>query len=322
MRLHHCIADGIALMRLARAIADPEPGGDDAGRARASSSGTLSAGDLAGLGTGLLRGAVAIAGLDDDSATSLKGRPGGRKVLGWNDPLPLADALAVARALGMTLNDLLLSCVAGALRRHLAQRGEAVDGVAIRALVPVNLRDPGEPPSLGNRFGLVPVLLPVGTADPFERLRILHRQGADLRAGMIAPLSHALSGLVAHAPAALGAAMLGHLGRKVSAVVSSVPGPSRTLRVAGQPVRRMIFWVPQAGALGLGISLLTYDGQVHVGVLGDAALCPDPQAIAAGLNAEFESLLLALAMMPRGALAAGLPDPGIVERELFGGGPA
>jgi diacylglycerol O-acyltransferase len=337
MRLHHCIADGVALMGLARAIADPPPargrhvapdtaslavGSGADGGPRPSAPDSASRGDLAEFGAGLLRGALEIATLDDDSPTSLKGPPAGRKALGWNEPLPLADVLASARVLGVSVNDLLLSCVAGALRRHLAAVGEAVDGVSVRVLVPVNLRDSVEPPDLGNRFGLVPVRLPVGTADPFARLHALHRQTTALKAGMLAPLSHALSGLVAHAPAALGAALVGHLGRKVSAVVSSLSGPTESLRLVGQRVRRMIFWVPQAGTVGLGISILTYDGQVQVGVLGDAALCPDPHALAAGLNAEFDALLLALAMLPRGALAAGLPEPGVVAAELFGMQPA
>lgn len=335
IRLHHCIADGVALMAVARAIADPEPasasagcagprpairraGGGRAGAPDPAPADPLLRGELAELGAGLLRGAVEIATLDDDSPTSLKGRPAGRKTLGWNEPLPLADVLAAARVLGVSVNDLLLSCVAGALRRHLAGRGEAVDGASIRALVPVNLRDPAEPPALGNRFGLVPVLLPVGTANPFARLHALHAQTAALKAGMLAPLSHALSGLVAHAPAGLGASLVGHLGCKVSAVVSTLAGPAEALRLVGQRVRRMIFWVPQAGPLGLGISVLTYDGQVQIGVLADEALCPDPLAIAAGLNAEFDDLLLALAMLPRGALAAGLPEPAEAAAELFG----
>ena len=108
--------------------------------------------------------------MPQDSPTRFKGKPGVAKRVAWADPLPLAEVKTIGKALGASVNDVLLSCVAGALRGYLAEKGDAVDGVMIRALVPVNLRPLEKAYKLGNQFGLVFLDLPIGIENPVERL--------------------------------------------------------------------------------------------------------------------------------------------------------
>jgi hypothetical protein len=82
--------------------------------------------------------------------------------------------------------------------------------------------------------------------------------------------------------------------KRVTAVVSAVPGPPRAVRFAGKPIERMMFWVPQSGRLGLSLSLLTYQGAVTVGVASDVRLVPDPQSIVAAFRDELARLITAV----------------------------
>ena len=79
-------------------------------------------------------------------------------------------------------------------------------------------------------------------------------------------------------------------GAKATAVMTNVPGPRETIYMAGAPIREIMFWVPQSGRLGLGVSILSYAGNVTIGVATDVGLVPDPDQIIAGFNQEFELL--------------------------------
>ena len=126
--------------------------------------------ELARNGARVLRDAAALALLPDDSPTLLKGQLSGRKVVAWCEPLPLDEVKAVGKALNCSVNDVLLSCVAGSIGHYLRERGEDPTGKEIRAMVPVNLRPLEEAWQLGNRFGLAPVVLPIGIDEPGRAL--------------------------------------------------------------------------------------------------------------------------------------------------------
>ncbi|MBC8118883.1 MAG: DUF1298 domain-containing protein [Burkholderiaceae bacterium] len=196
------------------------------------------------------------------------------------------------------MNDVLLACVTGALRSYLANRGEIVDGCEFRAMVPVNLRDPRQWKELGNRFGLVPLLLPVGIENPIARVFEVRRRMEALKTGYTAVLSMGLLGAVGFAPHMLQAPALGFLTRKASAVMTNVPGPQHPLYLAGARVNRLMFWVPQSGEIGVGVSILSYDGGVQFGLIVDRNLCSDPQQIIDRFEPEFEKLVLSLCMLP------------------------
>ena len=339
VRIHHCIADGIALVGVLLSLTSDEKA-VDAERVRRSANGklprlqpltamTVKAIDVTGdVASRMLRGfgamldtkgaltdtalryagitaqvakeAAAIALMASDDATSLKGTPSGTKVVAWNEPLALSEVKAVSKALGCSINDVLLACVAGAIRSYLAARGEQVDERELRAMVPVNLRDPREWKKLGNKFGLVPLLLPIGVGNPIARVFEVRRRMAELKTGYTAVLSMALLGAAGFAPRLVQRQTLDFVARKASAVMTNVPGPQRALYVAGTRVERLLFWVPQSGDIGVGVSILTYNGGVQFGLITDRHVCANPQQIIDRFQPEFEKLVLALCMLPWG----------------------
>ena len=345
IRIHHCIADGIALIGVLLALTSEDPAeqgdaeqpaasakatgstgtwdallrpftnatvraidstSDAAVRALHASAALLehpdsvgeAAGDAARLATQVARDLAGIALMENDTVTSLKGLPSGSKVVAWNEPLALDDVKAVCKALGCSVNDVLLASVAGAIRSYLEQQGEEVDGIELRAMVPVNLRDPRKWKELGNKFGLVPLLLPVGIANPIARVYEVRRRMDQLKQSYTAVLTMGILGAAGLVPRALQRQALDFLAKKATAVMTNVPGPERPLYLAGAHVRRMMFWVPQSGNIGIGVSILSYAGGVQFGLIADKRLCDEPQRIIDRFEPEFEKLVLALCMLP------------------------
>jgi len=357
VRIHHCYADGIALVRVMLSMTDAAADGPpampfEAPPARESGSPTdadpwtqllAPVGDVLGtarrIGTALIEKGAALwddpaqavafaeqgsavtaevarlALMGTDSPTRLKGRVGVRKKVAWADPLPLDEVKAVGRALGASINDVLLACVAGALRGYLADHGDRVDDVMLRALVPVNLRPLDEAYKLGNRFGLVFLDLPLGLANPVARLYAVRENMRALKGSYQPVLALGLLAAMGAGPRALQDALLAALSRNASAVMTNVPGPQQPLYLAGAAIDGLMFWVPQSGDIGLGVSIISYDGKVQFGLVADAGLCPDPQAIVARFCGEFERLLLTTLLVP---WEPGDLDPALAEAAVYG----
>jgi WS/DGAT/MGAT family acyltransferase len=319
-RLHHCIADGIALMRVLLSLTDatadaPGSGAEPARNGHAPEPGPLGAAkavvreaeklfeqgietlleparlsEVAQLGAS---GAVALSRLllmSPDQPTLFKGQLGVSKRAAWSQPVALENIKAIGRSVGATVNDVLLAAVTGALRRYLQGHRERVDGLELRAAVPVNLRSPDEPPTLGNRFGLIFLSLPVGAEDPLDRLFDLKQRMQALKGSPEALVTFGvlnLMGLLTDELQDIGVSLFG---AKATAVMTNVPGPRETIYLAGAPVRELMFWVPQSGRLGLGVSIISYAGQVRLGVATDLGLVPDPEAIVGAFHEEFALL--------------------------------
>jgi len=233
-----------------------------------------------------------IALLPEDPATPLKGRLGVHKQMAWGDPLPLLEVKTVAAAFGCTINDVLLATAAGALGSHLRRGGASIDGVVIRALVPVNLRTIEEQPKLGNEFGLVFASLPIGERNPLARLYAVHHDMEKLKHSSQAIVALWLLTAMGLLPGVVEDRAIELFTSKASVVVSNVPGPRQALYLAGARIEQQFFWVPQAGSIAVGISLLTYDGRVHFGFSADRNLIPAPREVARCFAEEFEKLLL------------------------------
>jgi diacylglycerol O-acyltransferase len=199
------------------------------------------------------------------------------------------------------VNGVLMSTVAGALGTHLREHGLDTRSLAIRASMPVNLRAAEEPLTLGNKFGLIFVELPIGIRNPLQRVYAMHDTMVALKGSLQPPMSLLVLGLMGLLPAALQAPAIELFSRKGSLVASNVPGPQAPLYVCGQRISEMYFWVPQSGTMGVGISILSYAGQVFFGIIADEALVDDPQAVVDRIGPEFERLLLAVTV---GALSA------------------
>jgi WS/DGAT/MGAT family acyltransferase len=226
-----------------------------------------------------------------DPKTPFKGELGVPKRAAWSAPLALQEVKAIGRAVGGSVNDVLLTAATGALRRYMQGLGEPVDGLNFRGVVPVNLRPADVEPDLGNKFGLVFLSLPVGIADPLERLLELKRRMDKIKGSPEAILIFGLLNFAGGAPVEVQDALVNIFGTKATGVMTNVPGPRQQLYLAGAPLDTIMFWVPQSGHLGLGVSIISYAGQVWLGVATDQGLVPDPEAIIAGFHVEFDELL-------------------------------
>ncbi len=338
-RIHHCYADGIALVRVMMSMTDAAPGGPPAmpfetatrRRRRGDAADPLAqllqpisgvmktastvgrtlidkgaeiwldpakAVALAEQGGALTTEVAKLALMPQDSATRFKGKPDVAKCVAWAEPLPLAEVKSIAKALGASINDVLLSCVAGALGEYLARKGDTTDDVMIRALVPVNLRPLEEACRLGNQFGLVFLDLPIGIRNPVERLYAVRANMNALKGSYQPVIALGLLAAMGAGPKILQEQLLQALARNGTAVMTNVPGPSQALYFAGAKIERFLFWVPQSGDIGMGVSILSYDGQVQFGLITDRGLCPDPGRVIAHFGPEFEKLLLTTLLAP------------------------
>lgn len=235
-----------------------------------------------------------------DSATRFKGRLGARKRVAWAEPFPLEEVKVMGKALGCSINDVLLAMATGALRDYLASKGDAVDGLGLRAIVPVNLRAPGKASELGNQFGLVFLDLPVGIDNPLERLYEVRRHMQALKGSYQPIIVLGLLHTVGHGPKVLQEQVTALLSQNASAVMTNVPGPQHPVYFAGQRIEELNFWVPQSGGIGMGVSILSYDGRIQFGLITDAGLVPDPDRIVERFHAEFEKLMWLTLMSPWG----------------------
>jgi diacylglycerol O-acyltransferase len=323
-RIHHCIADGIALIGVTQSMVDggvvPKPTAADASHDAALKQvgdllsgwwsepkkgveallekGLTDSADLVKQAYQALQDASALAFMPDDSPTRLKGTPGLRKRVAWCEPLPFEEVKAVAHALNCSINDLLMSCVAGAFGAYLRACGDETADQEFRAMVPVNLRTLADVGTMGNRFGLAPLLLPLGIENPIERVYEVRRRMSAMK-GSFQPLF--TLGLLAAAGLLVKPgqdALLELFSKKTTAVLTNVPGPRKKLKFLGASLEQDLVWVPQSGTVGLGVSVLSYGGGVQFGIISDAGLCPDPQKIVDKFANEFAKLSLLTLMLP------------------------
>jgi WS/DGAT/MGAT family acyltransferase len=226
-----------------------------------------------------------------DSRTAFKGELGLSKRVAWSGPIPLVEVKVIGRSLDGTVNDVLLAVASGALRRYLQDRGETTDGIELHAAVPVNLRGAGSAGQLGNRAGTIFAPLPVGVADPVQRLEAVRRSMDGLKRSSQAPATFAAMRALGRTSPPVQRAVVGIMGSRATAIMTNVVGPRESRYLAGVPLEALLFWVPKTGGLTMGVSILSYAGQVRLGVITDEGLVPDPEAIVAAFHAEFDELL-------------------------------
>ncbi|HZR35247.1 MAG TPA: wax ester/triacylglycerol synthase family O-acyltransferase [Nevskia sp.] len=340
-RAHHALADGIALVTL---LIDSTDSGFQRAPATLPAAEPVqsTAGPLGGLidalglvNSGLVRlralarsragrielvrhyqqGRDAIAAvrnvlaLPEDNPPQLRKPLSGRRGVAWADDLPLDPLRRQARLLGVRVNDLLMAALAGAFARQLHHTSAALPlDQNLRISVPVNLRS-GKGRQLGNHFGLVLLDLPVGEPDPAQRLRTVARRMNQLKES---PQAHAtMLGLAAasHLPVPFERRLVSRIGAKSVAVVSSLPGPKRHVRIAGARMRNLVFWPPQSGGIGLGLSFFSYAGQLSFGISADLALLPHPRGLLEAFRGELELLLQLSTLAPPEAPAEPADEP-------------
>ena len=335
-RIHHCYADGIALIGVmlsltggtaAESLVLPRP---DAPRERPEMDfwtsvtqpvagvwkGALkmtrslleqgleiardpsSARGLAQKGIELADELRRIAMMASDSPTRFKGELGVAKRVAWAEPMLLHEVKLLGKALGCSINDVLLANAAGALRAYLEERGDPTAGVEVRAVVPVNLRAAHTATELGNHFGLVFLELPVGIDDPIERLHAVRARMQALKGSHQPIVAFVLLNAVGLGPKILQDQVAGLIGKNATAVMTNVPGPQHPIYFGGCEIVELDFWVPQSGGIGMGVSILSYNGRVQFGIVTDANLVPDPERIIDHFGDQFERLVFSALMAP------------------------
>lgn len=309
MRIHHCMGDGFGLgaafLRLFENKEEPPEQGDDDATDHPSLRDRLvheahvlrehpeHALELVEAASGLARSLGKLLMMPFDPTTFLHGELSGERRVAWTHSVPLDRVKRIGHGLGATLNDTLIAALSGALRQLLSERG-GEDVPAIRAMVPVNLRaarrleDVSD--DLGNMFGLVILDLFTSEERPHERLHKLKSAMDDLKQSADALVSFGILAAVGKTPAWIEHLVTHVFARKASVVITNVPGPRHALSLRDNHIENVVFWVPHPGLFGVGLSIISYNGYIRVGVRSDAAVIPDPQRLAELFELELEAL--------------------------------
>jgi WS/DGAT/MGAT family acyltransferase len=325
-RMHHCIADGIALARVLLSLTDSDPdagiapsapvaapdrrrrsvvtrpvaGALHAGRAAAGALAHESiemlvhpAAELSHLATLARTDSKALAHVlltPSDAKTALKGELGVARRVAWSEPLSLDEVKGIAHANSATVNDVLVAAMTGALRQYLRRRESLVE--EIRAFVPFNLRplDRPLPASLGNKFGLVFLPLPVGARTAAARLQQVKRRMDEIKDSPEGAIAYGMLEVMGMTVAQVESVLIDLFSAKGTAVITNVPGPREPVYLAGSPVSAVAVWAPTSGSVSMSVSIFSYNGEVTVGVMADAGLVPDPETMIDGFRSELEAL--------------------------------
>ncbi|NUP23180.1 MAG: wax ester/triacylglycerol synthase family O-acyltransferase [Streptomyces sp.] len=307
-KFHHALADGLRALTLAAAVLDPmdmparKPRPAEPARSLLPDVRRLPGlvrGALSDVGRALDIGAsVAVSTLGVRSSSALTAEPSGtRRTAGV--VVDIDDVHVIRKAVGGTVNDVLIAVVAGALRRWLDERGDGSEGVAPRALIPVSKRRPRTAHPQGNRLSGYLIRLPVDDPDPLRRLGTVRAAmdrnkdaGPNRGAGAVAlladhvpALGHRIGG-----PLVCGAARLWF-----DILVTSVPLPGIALKLGGHPVTEVYPFAPLARGQSLAIAISTYRGRVHYGLVADGEAVPDLDVLAKAVSEEVSELITACA---------------------------
>jgi len=337
IRIHHAIADGIALIRLLLSMTDTEPNlsymgvagtdGEDMTRPRKGSglAGSLNLFMRAALDTSLkatgfvydevmktiaypshlpkmakLYGEIGLesttvltklALMPSDSKTSLKGKLGVQKSVCWSSPMKLSSIKDISGYFRCTINDVLMAAVSGALRRYLTERGDDLDDAEVRVAIPVNVRPESLEVELGNQFSLVVLSLPVNLDDPVRRLRETRKRMRTIKESAEAFVGFQVMKVMGIPPRTISRKGARFFASKFTGILSNVPGPRQSLYLTDKKIKNMMFWVPRSGDVALGISIISYAGNVTLGIATDTRVAPDPEKITDYFNDEFSQLI-------------------------------
>jgi diacylglycerol O-acyltransferase / wax synthase len=311
-RIHHAVADGMALVRVLMCLTDeseaqppasPQPHHSLPERAvrgiwklagttvHESFDSLLHPQHVADLASqaahevaGDARAAAKLLSASSDADTALRGplSPGMR--VAWSAPFPLARVKQTGHAMGATVNDVLVAAVSGALASYMERPDE------VRAMVPVNLRALDSAASLGNEFALI--LLPLATTEAtrVERLRLTKRTMDEIKRSREAAVAFGILALIGFTPPQVESRLIDLFSSKASLVLTNVPGPREPLHIAGNRLGGVLVWAPCSGSVGMSVTIFSYAGKVTVGFLTDAGLVPDPETIARAFTRELRGL--------------------------------
>jgi diacylglycerol O-acyltransferase len=239
-------------------------------------------------------GAMAWTGLNPAPSTPYNAPIGPHRRFTWVRA-DLSDVKAIKNELGGTVNDVVVATVAGALGAHLRRRGQKTTGLELKAMVPVSVRTSIERGALGNRVAAMMARLPVWCEEPVARLGLVRAELEGLKSSGQAVGANALTELAGFAPTTImdQAARLAARQRFFNVVVTNVPGPQFPLYLLGRRMLETFPMVPLARNQGLGIALLSYDGSINFGLVGDYDLLWDLDDLALDVHDSLAELAAA-----------------------------
>lgn len=329
-RIHHCIADGIALNQVILSMTEltadgdltpssPEPParaprpkaqpslwerlGDGASASRRAVARVPELFSVQAVSAGMQQvtrsmrrvarlGAIADKLILNESPTGpLTGSPGVAKRVFWATPFPLADVKRLGRQTGSTVNDVLLGTMAGALGSYVAEQGGERRGLP--TMVPVNVRDSDAPlpAELGNEFALVVFEYPAETEALLARISAASRRMDAIKHSAEAPIVFSTIAAIGRTTKQVERRLVDFFSNKAVGVTTNVPGPRETRYLGGNRVHGILAWVPTAADQTLGLSIFTYDGTVWVGFKTDENQVPEPEALVRAFDAEVQELI-------------------------------
>lgn len=238
-------------------------------------------------------GSVAKLALRGASVSTVwTGKPGTRKAVCWSQPLPLDDVKRAGRAHGASVNDVVLTAVAGGLRRYLHAHGDTTVG-EVEWMVPVNLVPIADnlPEDLGNYFALVMAVLPLEPADPIERLSATRARMDRIKNSDEPVLTFGIQRGISSAPRPVSVALTEFFANKAVGVLTNVPGPRAPMFFADIQVEQVVGFAPCSGEQPMTATIFSYAGTITIGFAVDAGLIPDPSELVNGTVEELRLLV-------------------------------
>lgn len=324
-RIHHSVADGIALARVMMLLTDERRHAKRAAASIASepteprslpgaaAHAAHAAGSLAiheGLETlvhprhvgeiaesvtrelaGDAKALLKLLTARTDTDTILRGPLVPQNRVAWSGEVPLDQIKSIAHEHDATVNDVLVAAVSGALARYLKAHGTM--GKPIHAMVPFNLRPLDEPidPSLGNHFALVLVRLPTDELDARDRLWATKHEMDAIKRSREPAVAFGILSLIGLTPPQVEQRLVNMFASDTSLVLTNVPGPRKPVYVAGSKVAGVLPWAPCSGSIGMTVTIFSYAGGVRVGFMTDARRVPDPETLARDFHTELDALV-------------------------------
>lgn len=215
-----------------------------------------------------------------NTGAAWSGVPGVAKRVAWADGLDLDRIKEIGREDDATVNDVLMGLVARGVERYLTERGTPQREIAW--LVPVSLLpfDDNLPEELGNHFALVFLPMPLRNADLRAAIATMQERMSRVKNSVQPSITFGLQWMIAQTPQAIAYRLTNYFANKTAGLLTNVPGPRQAMTFAGVPVAGVLGWVPTSGNQSVGLCIFSYDGQVSIGISGDAVLVPDPERIA------------------------------------------
>ncbi|MGZ3451172.1 MAG: WS/DGAT domain-containing protein [Polyangiales bacterium] len=286
-KIHHCLADGVALVRVLLGMTDegtsitpPEVGWKPENPEQLEEKLRHLGREADTLAKTLL--------LPSDPPSVLRGSLGPRKVVAWSSALDLERIRAIGATVSGTINDALTAAIAGGIQRYARDRGRPLEH-DVRAMVPVFLAGAHEQKSLGNAFGLVYAALP-RIAEPRARLREAKARMDKIKSTPETSNAVAMLGLLGSLSPAVEQIGIRLFTAKASLVVTNVPGPPLPIHIMGVPLRSMTVWAPFAGDLALSVTAVSHRGELRLGVLSDANVIGHPEGLVDAIERDLAEL--------------------------------